>query len=225
MKKTAGSILAMVLAAAIAISFVGCGKEKTEVPPAEAGALDARAQQIETTYKTDTGLNQVIFTTKNGSSANFTGKIFFAITSGTTTVNGGYLEIIDLPAGQSSVSRIDVNTTENLIISVEVSEGEFGSAFVAEPGSLDSKASSELSDAFSEDFGYKEFATSWHKYVDSIEVFDGGQRSVVIVVNGGSPDDINRIGSAVFANYKKEFDFSLVIVKDAAGTEIWRKDA
>lgn len=194
--------------------------EPTPAPDKEVSG----AELIETTYEVDTVLSQVVFTTQNNSKATFSGDIFFCITSGTTDVDGGNIKITDLPAGQSAFTKMDVSTTDNLFVSTEVTKATFAEVKASSGGEYDEEASKKLKEDFDSSFGYEEFATSWHKYVDNISIYAAGDRYVDVIVNGGDADQLKTISNCIFANYKNDYNFEYLVMHNKDGVELLRKE-
>ena len=182
--------------------------------------FDARANKIDITSDIDAELRRVIFTVTNNSNTTFMGKISYIIKSGTSTVSVGYFSVEQLNPVKQSVSRVDVSTTDNLIIDASVSEAYFVELTDSLSDARDETASEALSTSFMENF----YSASWYGYIDDISIFDSTQlRYVILTVNGGENTELSRLANTMFENYKDAYSFNLVIVENSSGEELCRQ--
>lgn len=188
--------------------------------------VDTRLEDVSVEMNIDSMLSQAIVTITNSSSMTFSGNISvcFENSSG-ESVGDDMIFVEDLTPGNWTYARIDISEVDNVTMDYKISSPEFSEAPSTDGGTLDEAASASLADEFELSFGgagNSEWATSWYKYVSSIEIYSADTKYAIITVTGDADSEsIDRIGNTIFANYVDDFDLSRVLVVDEAGTNLF----
>jgi|GEM_PF-2556612 len=243
MKKLSCIVFSLLLIALLA----ACGKTTTPTPsqtpesmptpsPETAEPLSnsiGNLEDIKVTYETDNALNQAIVTVKNGGPYTFTGDIHvYFYDSNNKQVGYDMIIIENLKADNSTYARINLSKTPVASFNYRYAQGySFTEEAPASEGTLDEELSAELAETMNKNFGnaYGN-PTSWYKYIDKIEVYNGaGYNYAIIVVNSTDTEIVDRIGNIIIGNYSQKynqhFNLSRVIVQDSSGTVLFEKAA
>lgn len=186
--------------------------------------------QLSVEMEMDQVLSQAIITVTNNSPMTFDGNIYIYFTDESgEIVDDDTLFVEDLAPGNYTYARTDVTSVGPLEMRYRVSDPEFSEGPSAEGGTLDETASASLAEEFEGGFGgagNPEWATSWYKYVASIEVYTADTNyAVITVTDDADQESIDRIGVAIFANYCDDFGLSRVLVVNASGDTLFDRAA
>ena len=200
-------------------------------PTPPPSTYDPDPDGVSVTMKIDEALSQAIVTVTNGGqmalSANLHVRFYDA---NHTTVGSDTIFVEALPAGNFSYARIKLDSVSTITMEHKFSHVELVEGSTSEGGALDEAASAGLTEDFSLSFGgagNPEWATSWYKYAEKIEVYAAGnEKYALVTVKADSPKDgIDRIGNTIFGNYRDDYGLTSVRLVTPDGETVFTRSA
>lgn len=245
-------VLSILLAGSMVMVLAACGKGAGDIPaishsassvsdssavessssslqqPAEA---DPALKDISVEMKIDEVLSQAIVTVSNNSTKTFSGNVFVRFYDlNKKLVGSGMLFVEDLPAGNSTYTRLSIDAVYNITMEYEILSPVFSEGAVNDGGTLNEASSKALAEEFELSFGgagNPEWAASWYGYVTTIEVHEAtdGNYALITVKDGSPQDAVDRIGNCIFSNYSSDYSLGSVRIITSDGDTVFTRSA
>lgn len=186
-------------------------------------------ESIKVTYEdggTVDGKTKMTVWVENTGEKIFTGDIHLYFYNGDHNKTGYDMIIVeDLKPGQKTYCNIFTTPSESVEFKYDFSKSYKFEEDVTESGAeLDDEKSKELSEMMEGSFGgagNPEFATSWYKYIENLEIYSGNSGYYAVVTVSADPTDeaVDRIANSVLANFDNP-NLIKTIVNDTSGNQI-----
>lgn len=205
-------------------------EDSSDSSGAESSKLEEKnLESIKVTYEdggTVDGKTKMTVWVENTGEKIFTGDIHLYFYNGDHKKTGYDMIIVEnLKPGQKTYCNIFTTPSESVEFKYDFSKLYKFEEDVTESGAeLDDEKSKELSEMMEGSFGgagNPEFATSWYKYIENLEIYSGdsGYYAVVTVSSDATYEATDRIAHSVLANFDNP-NLIKTIVNDTSGNQI-----
>lgn len=239
-------ILLGLIIAVLAVNLYGCGAEKpiessessepsfvgsseSSVPESSEPKEDKNLESIKVTYEDGGSSNdqqKMIVWIENVGDQVFTGDIHLTFYNGDNKKIGYDMAILEgLKPGEKQYCNIFVVPSELIQFKYDFSSSYKFEGDATESGAkVDNEKSKELSEMIKSSFGgdgNPEFATSWYKFIENLEIYSGesGYYAVVTISSDATDEAVDRISNSVLTNFNNP-QLVKTVVNDADGKQV-----